>query len=423
MKVDKKRIGLRVHEIEASLAANIDPYSAELVEYVNTREIGRAARLAMLIRGMDVIKDKSHLARIATSELKIDPTSFENVIRILKDAGLLRDGNVGGREVWVENVSQVDFGSNYERLGEIWLLKKPSAKERASIFLLNRLIDMPSSLDDIPELGELSGLDRKRVIEVAVNACFVDRIRLEKGRYLYYTPVLWDVDPKRLQDFLIKHGNSALSTMVKNVSGQQGFDVTGKIGDPLINDAIRSGVLPSHTIKSMGGPRTYSFTPYTGRMATTTEEREILNRARAIVACLKYGSEAAVITRIRNKRVILSRLLDEGHGYRIGPHSEIKDQYGILVTKGVGKVRKSGSRYFFELIPSDENVRAGKVAEDFLASGKSTPEAAIDLPDGARILSLSGEMSSSEKEIQIARQRKRATSDELEELVESIRST
>jgi len=81
MKVDKKRIGLRVHEIEASLAANIDPYSSELVEYVNTREIGRAARLAMLIRGMEAIKNKSHLARIATSELKIDPTSFENVIK------------------------------------------------------------------------------------------------------------------------------------------------------------------------------------------------------------------------------------------------------------------------------------------------------------------------------------------------------
>lgn len=69
-----KRIGLRVREIEASLAANIDPYSAELVEYVNTREIGRAARLAMPIRGMDIIKDKAYLARIATSELKIDPT-------------------------------------------------------------------------------------------------------------------------------------------------------------------------------------------------------------------------------------------------------------------------------------------------------------------------------------------------------------
>lgn len=50
-------------KIEASLAANIDPYSAELVEYVATREVGRAARLAMRIRGMDVIKDKNYLRR------------------------------------------------------------------------------------------------------------------------------------------------------------------------------------------------------------------------------------------------------------------------------------------------------------------------------------------------------------------------
>lgn len=423
MNVEKKRIGLRVHEIEASLAANIDPYSAELVEYVNTREIGRAARLAMLIRGMDIIKDKSHLARIATSELKIDPTSFENVIRILMDADLLRDGVVGRKEVWIENVSQVDFGSNYERLGDVWLLRKPSAKERAAVFLLDRLIKMPSSLDAIPELTELSRSDRRRVIEVAINACFIDEMQLEEDYSLYYTPILWDINPKKLQNFLKKHGDAALSKMVKNVSGQQGLDVTGKLNSPLINDAICSGVLPSHTINSMGGPRTYSFAPYTGRMATKAEEREILNRARAIVACLKYGSEAAVITRIRDKHAILNRLLDEDYGYRIGPHSEIKDQYGILVTKGVGKVIRSGSRYFFKLIPSKENIRAGKITRDFLTSGKSTPESAIDLPSGARVLSLSGEMSSSEKEIQIARQRQRATSDELEELVESIRST
>lgn len=421
--INLKRIGLRVHEIEASLAVNIDPYSAELVEYVNTREIGRAARLAMLIRGMDIIKDKAYLARIATSELKIDPTSFNNVIRTLMEADLLRDASIAGKEVWVERVAQLDFSSNYERLGELWLSKKPSVKEKAAVSLLDRLIELPATLDDIPELYELSKTDRKRVIELALNACFIDQIQLERGAPpLYYSPVLWDVNPKNLQRFLRHHGHSGLASVVKRVSGQQGFDMTAKLRNPLVNDAIRAGVLPSHTINSMGGVRTYSFAPYTGRIATSPEEREILHRARAIVACLRYGSEAAMITRIRNKRYILNKLLDEVSGYRIGPHTEIKDQYGILVTKGVGRVIRSGSRYFFRLIPSKENIRAGELAKDFLSGGKTSPESAIDLPSGAKALSLSGEMTRSEKEIQIARQKRKATSDELAELIESIRT-
>jgi len=422
--MDNKRIGLRVHEIEASLAANIDPYSSELVEYINTREIGRAARLAMLIRGMDVIKDKKHLARIATSELCIDPTAFENIINILKDADLLRDGVIGGREIWVENVAQIDSGANYERLGEIWRLRKPGRKERAAVALLDNLINVPSTLDDIPELDALAPDERKRVIEVAINACFIDVVDMEEeSRPLYFTPILWDVDPKKLQSFLKQHGHSGLSRIVTTVAGQQGFDMTLKKGDRTVSDAIRAGILPSHTIKSMGGERTYSFAPYTGRIATRPEEREILRKSRAIVACLKYGSEAAVITKIHNKEAILNRLLDGSRDYRIGPHSEIKNQYGILVTKAVGKVIRTGSRYFFKLIPSEENIRAGRLAMDFLSSGKSLPESALDIPNGARILSLTGEISQQEKEIQIARRKRRATSDELAELVESIRST
>jgi hypothetical protein len=140
-----------------------------------------------------------------------------------------------------------------------------------------------------------------------------------------------------------------------------------------------------------------------------------------MVACLRYGAEAAVITKIFDPQRILSALVDESRNFRIGPHSEIKDQYGILVTKGIGKVTSSGSRYFFELIPSKENIRAARIAMDFLSRGGTAPESAIDLPDGARVLSLSGEITRSEEEISIARQRKKATSDELQELVNSLR--
>ena len=421
---NSKRTGLRVHEIEACLAANIDPYSAELVEYVNTREVGRAARLAMLIRGMDIIESKTYLARIAASALKIDPTSFESVLRTMMDAGLLRDGVVGGKRVLVEQVAQVDFSSNYTTLGELWIDRNPTPKEIASVKLLDTLIEMPTVLEEIPELNELNRKDRNRVIELALNACYIDAIEYGyDGRRVFYSPILWDIDPKKVQKFLKLHGQTGLSQVISMVGGQQGTFINPHLKNPLINEAISAGVLPSHTIRSLGGERTYSFAPYTGRIATSAEEREILHRSRSIVACLKYGSEAAVITKIRDKRVVLNALLDSSRDFRIGPHTEIKDQYGILVTKGIGKVLRSGSKYYFKLIPSKENIRAGNLAVDFISGRGSPPESALDLPNGARVLSMSGEMTNPEKEIQIAKAKRKATSDELAELVESIRTT
>jgi len=112
----------------------------------------------------------------------------------------------------------------------------------------NKKSPLPSSLDRIPELNELSRAERRRVIEVAVNACFIDSIQLEKGVHLFYTPALWDVNPAKLQGFLKKYGESGMTKIVKDVSGQQGFDITGKLGNPLVDDAIRAGVLPSPTV-------------------------------------------------------------------------------------------------------------------------------------------------------------------------------
>jgi hypothetical protein len=58
------RIGLRLLEFECGITTNIDDsHSAELVDYEVSRTAGQAARLAMLIRGQDVIEDEQRLKK------------------------------------------------------------------------------------------------------------------------------------------------------------------------------------------------------------------------------------------------------------------------------------------------------------------------------------------------------------------------
>ena len=64
------KTGLRVLEFECGVSANIDDsHSAELVDYELSRTAGQAARIAMLIRGQDVIEDELRLKKVAAIEL------------------------------------------------------------------------------------------------------------------------------------------------------------------------------------------------------------------------------------------------------------------------------------------------------------------------------------------------------------------
>ena len=86
------RIGLRLLEFECGIAANIDDTnSAELVDYETSRAAGQAARLAMLIRGLDVIEDEQRLKKIAAHELSIHPAEYTVAKRLLMEADLLEE--------------------------------------------------------------------------------------------------------------------------------------------------------------------------------------------------------------------------------------------------------------------------------------------------------------------------------------------
>lgn len=77
----QRRLGLRLLELEAGIATNVDDYSPDLVHYASSRTVGRAARLAMLVRGQDVIEDERRLRMIAARELHIVGGSFDDAKR------------------------------------------------------------------------------------------------------------------------------------------------------------------------------------------------------------------------------------------------------------------------------------------------------------------------------------------------------
>lgn len=418
MTKDSVRIGLRLLEFECGVSANIDDTnSAELVDYESSRAAGQAARLAMLIRGQDVIDDEQRLKKVAAHELSIHPAEYTVAKRLLMEADLVEERTTkSGKAVINEKVSRLDHSDNYRRIGELWLSEKHRThKERAIIHTLDSVIDAPVTISSLDVLDGLKKDDLSAVLELGSNAGIIDSV--DDARKVYYSPLLWDVNPKKLGQFLKTASTTSFGVVLKKLK-RPGSDVTHE-KDPLIVQAISGGILPSYRVDSTGGRRVYSFTPYTGALLGSDAQKTILEKARSLVSCLRYGSEAATVTRIRNPIWILDAITDPSREYGLKPHSELKLQYGMLVSKQIGRVIQMGSRYAFRLIPTEDNLRACAIARELLSTGELMGEKELG---ASAAYMVSGTIQHPLREVTIARKKRPARADELNALVEQLQS-
>jgi len=417
---DATRIGLRLLELECGIASNIDDQnSAELVDYELSRAAGQSARLAMLIRGQDVIEDEQRLKKIAAIELGIHPAEYTVAKRLLMEADLIEERTTkSGKSVINEKVNRLNHADNYRRVGELWLAgDNKSRKEEALIHTFDEVVQSPREIACVDAIRDLNRTDRNAVLELASNAGILDSV--DESKRVYYSPLLWDVNRSKLAAFLQIASGTSFNEVLRKMT-RPGTDLT-RTQDPLILQAISGGILPSYRVDSTGGKRLYSFTPYTGGMLSSDTEKIILDKARALVSCLRYGSEAATITKIRNPLWILNALMNPSRGHRLSPHSELKLQYGMLVAKQIGRViATNNGRFMFELIPTDDNLRAGAIAKELLSVGEIM--GAKDPEADAALHLVSGTIEQPLREVKIARKKRPARADELADLVERLQS-
>jgi hypothetical protein len=423
MSTKERRIGLRLFELESAFASNLDPTSPRLRSYKQSRLLGQAARLAQLIRGLDVIDNLDRLVAIAAGQLKIDPMHFDDVLEILEEADLAERR---GQKLY-EKVRQVDFGQNYELIGGIWRQRKKDAREEITIEALDELVDSPKFPKEVAAFSSSDKQITRQVVEVGRNSHLIEEVSVGAGQPVLFAPMLWDLAPSSLTKVLSNLGSTSnLMNVVKKITqapaGQElDYIVLSDEEKAFAAKAVTVGLLPTYPVESVAGKKSFSFTPYSGALINGPAEREILGKARAIVASVRYGERYAGASKIRYPIALLRALLDPTRDYSLARHSEIKQQYGQLVLRGVGEIRKDGSRYIFRLIPSEENKRAVKLAIELITHGQVIEER-IRL-DGSQALFAPGAIGNEFDGIKIAYERKRASDDELEDIVDILRQT
>lgn len=378
-KLDHLKIGLRAQDIQTSVQdVDLGPLN---VEIKNIRLIGMAERLAIHIRGADVIDDYKKLEYIA-SQFGIDALMLEKVIGVLEELEWVEVHKKGSVVKKIEE-SIPYFSDIYSKIGEYFDNTSHSEIEEATIVVCDSLSLSPSTEEEIKRKIGLDDKAYRMILDIGKSGEFIDHYQSVKtGEKVLYSPLYWVENPEKLEivyALLRKFGAKQVYSVLKRIRDYQGFPLSDDLlkGDyytlsqdmKIISEMIRKGIILAPGVNSLKGKKNFAFTPCIGISA---EERNILEKAMCILSCIRYGEHFGSITKIRFPEAILDALLSPP--YRIGPHTEIKMQYAILAGRGVGKIfsgRIYRNRYYFELIPTKENKKAVQLAKDLLKVGET----------------------------------------------------
>lgn len=396
-KLSSLRIGLRSQDIQTSLHG-ID-LGALNPETKNIRLIGMAERLAIHIRGADVIDDYKRLEYIA-SQFDIDSLILPRVLNVLEKVDWIRVRSEGDKISKVEETVPY-FSDIYGTMGDYYKRGHPTEIEDATLTVTDRLALSPVGEEEIQKKLGLEKNGYEMLLDIGKGGRFLNEYESpQTGERVLYSPLYWTENPEKIEavfNLLKKFGAEKITGALRRVRDYQGFPLADNLlsGKPsellreedlIIFEAINKGILLAPKVDSLRGGKHFAFTPYVG---IPIEEKIILEKAMAILACVRYGQHFGSITKIKYPAAILDSLLESPH--RIGGptgHTEIRRQYAILVGRGVGRIfphRIFKDRYYFQLIETEENIKAVKLAKDLLAVGEVISEKGL-IPELQEVL-------------------------------------
>jgi hypothetical protein len=377
MSIEPTNIGLRAQDIHTCLQkVNLTwPVAGKLD---TTRLIGMAERLAIHIRGKEIVPDNEVLKAIS-SQLGIDSLVLNSVLDLLEEVGFVqrRGDQIYDRIPYFTNI--------YEVMGKYWQNRSTTEVEQVSIMLLDDLARSPLPEAQARKKYSISDRDFTIVTQLGETGAYFRRYKSPADNTgVLSSPVFWDENPEALFDMLKKYSAAEVAEAITSVKVYQGYPIVNLKNphvsrkDLIILEAMNRGVLPSPSVESRAGKRHFAFTPYSGGIVLTLQERAILDKARALLACIRYGEHFASITRIQEPLSIINAL--EGRK-KIGPHSEARLQYLILWEKGIVRFTKDtiySNRYWLHLIDSEENMKALRLARDMITVGEAVTDRGID---------------------------------------------
>jgi len=326
----------------------------------------------MHLRGLLYI-DNYTVLKYAAGQLGIGALELPAVLHELEAVDFVSVIKAG------EQIKRVDirvpeFRDGYEDLGSRWQDLGPSEIEQVSVDTLQNLLQSPIEEEKLIKTLGMKPEEYAILRDVMENGQLV-RLQTLEGEKIIYTPLAVDGNPTKYLQWAERFPLQ-VSKALKILTNHQGLPVSDPTisGNAALQDAVMTGVLAPVRVLGSTGLQEFLFVP---RGGLASEERIILDKARAILACVRYGQKFAAGKPILYPKRILETLRDNKR-FRRG-HPDLYSQYGVLVEKLIGHpIQESSDRWNFVINDTPENMKAFDIAISLLEIGES-PAARIDL--------------------------------------------
>lgn len=325
--------------------------------------------------------DQYDMLCAATGELGIPADTVDKALTELEEIGYVKLTRSAGDITKIEErVPLLD--SQYTQIGEKWQAGKPSEIEKATVEVLDDLLVAPRRERDLMIKHNLDERAFRLITDVGKTGTFLSSYKSPiNGSDIAFSPLYHDENPEKFLKLFSDYPEEDVSTKLRSIRDYQGKP-TEIITDPIILQAIKIGCIPTPSVKSSGGLKYFAFTPLEG---VGKLEKGLLDKARAILACVRYGQHFATVTRVADPLIILQAFRRRK---KIGSHSEILQQYALLHKMGIGVISPDPSyrdRYTLNLLDTPENIRALDMAIQYLTIAEPA-RADTKLPSAQQLL-------------------------------------
>lgn len=368
------KAGLRCQDVHAGLR-NVDPSSGGLTPLLNTRLVGMAASLASFIRGRDVIADGQALQAVAAEQLDVDPYAFPRVVELLEEIGVV-EGVVrdrGGRIArFTESIPY--YNDMFVELGSAWRQLEPTQLEEEVVAVVDRLAGGPVPQEELSDVVGVDKSDLNQLLEIGRTSQLIKVAASSDGAILY-SPFYAFENPSAMNELVATHGTGQLAEEFAELRSYQGLPVD-QATFPALSEAISKGFVLAPSVQVPGGGlQPFASLPYVLARDLLTIRKAILEKALAVVACLRCGQHFGGYNDLTPNQLsnVIDKLLDPDVGV-LRPHSSHERQYSLMHRAGLIAFDPDpepwGTWVQPRFIDTPDNREAMEIARDLLHYGE-----------------------------------------------------
>ena len=370
-----KAIAEYAFDLHAGLATH------RVSEFGDLKLIGMAATLSIHIRGLGEI-DYEVLRKVSDHLMAISSIELKNVLDVLWHIDFVRLVRSGKRITRVIPEIPV-FDDIYEKIGNYADSEcSLNSHEQATLQILEALQRAPINKDALSnDLGiERPVFDRCSALG---NESGILSEHQARGRKILISPFYFSDNLDALADAAASVGSGAIKNALDKVKNNQGWPLsvvanTMEIGGKKLNQTefaliqkfAMENIIKPPIIKFANKTESFLFTPKPGNARLNAANREIYERAMALISTVRKGQLLADRYPIKKPIYILRALRDRGY---LRANSEARNQYGNLEVLKVAMLKPVGpNRWQLHLHKIPENENALNLAINLLETGELT---------------------------------------------------